>query len=191
MWAVVGLGNPGKDYAKTRHNVGILLINQLKSRWDVRLKGMGRRFRGAKARIGKNEILLARSKDFMNRSGYAVKKIKDKYQIPLEKLIIAHDDFDLSLGEIRIKRGGSGGSHKGVRSVIENLGTQEFPRIKIGIGPVPQEQDPSLFVLSPFEEQEWPLLDESIQMSAKALDMILARSFDEAMNVYNRKRSDI
>jgi len=143
LWAVVGLGNPGQKYAWTRHNAGSILVNRLAGRWDTKLKVMDKTFRGAEVKRDGHEILLAKPRIFMNLSGAAVKRIQERYNIPLGNLIIAHDDFDILLGEIRIKRAGSSGSHKGVMSVIEGLETQDFPRIKIGIGPVPEGSDPS------------------------------------------------
>jgi len=191
LWAVVGLGNPGNKYARTRHNAGCVLVNRLARRWNTKLKVMDKTFRGAEVNRDDQEILLAKPRVFMNMSGTAVKRIQEKYHIPLENLIVAHDDFDISLGEIRIKRAGSSGSHKGLMSVIERLETQDFPRIKIGIGPVPEESDPADFVLSSFMESERGLLEESIDNAVKAFDIILNSSLDRAMNVYNKKRSHV
>ncbi len=191
MWVLVGLGNPGKEYEGTRHNAGFLLINRCAKKWDVRLKVMDKRYRGGQTERDGKEVLLAKSRVFMNMSGEAVMRIQEKYQVPLDQMIIAHDDFDISLGEIRIKRGGSGGSHRGIRSIIERLGTQNFPRIRIGIGPVPQGMDPSDFVLSSFRESEKKLLQESMSHAVKAIEKILDSSLDDAMNRYNRKRSEI
>jgi PTH1 family peptidyl-tRNA hydrolase len=187
---LVGLGNPGKDYAETRHNAGIMLINRAAKRWKIHLKVMGKSFRGGRTEIGGQEILLAKPRVFMNLSGKAVNQIQKKHQVPLEQLVVAHDDFDIPLGEIRIKKGGSGGSHKGIRSIIESLGTQKFSRIRVGIGPVPQGMDPSDFVLSRFEKSEKPLMQESINNAVEAFETILSNSFVKAMNMYNRKRSE-
>ncbi len=191
MWAVVGLGNPGREYAWTRHNAGAMFINQLGNTWKSPLKVMDKKFRGAETRRERKHVLLAKSRVFMNMSGTAVERIKEKHHVPLEQLIVAHDDFDIPLGEIRIRRRGGSGTHKGVKSVIEALGTQRFPRIRIGIGPVPEGIDPADFVLSAFIEEEKPLFRETLDKAVQALEIILARSLDEAMNVYNRKRSEV
>lgn len=191
MWALVGLGNPGKDYAETRHNAGFMLVNRLARRWETHLKVMDKKFRGGKTEREGQEILLAKPRIFMNLSGKAVMRIQEKHQVPLEQLVVAYDDFDISLGEIRIKKGGSGGSHKGIRSIIESLGTQNFPRIRLGIGPVPQGMDPSDFVLSRLKKSEKPLMQESINNAADAFETILSSSFVKAMNMYNRKRSKV
>ncbi len=191
MLAVVGLGNPGQKYARTRHNAGSVLVNRLARRWGAKLKVMDKTFRGAEVKRDDHEILLAKPRVFMNMSGTAVKRIQERYDIPLENLIIVHDDFDILLGEIRIKRAGSSGSHKGIMSVIERLETQDFPRIKIGIGPVPEGSDPSDFVLSSFMKRERARLQESIDNAVKAFDIILNSSLDRAMNVYNKKRSHV
>jgi PTH1 family peptidyl-tRNA hydrolase len=191
LWAVVGLGNPGQKYARTRHNAGSLLVSRLANKWNVKLKVIDKTFRGAEVKRDDHEILLAKPRVFMNMSGAAVKRIRERYNIPLENLIIVHDDFDILLGEIRIKRAGSSGSHKGIMSVIERLETQDFARIKIGIGPVPEGIDPSDFVLSSFKERERAWLQESIDNAIKAFDIILNSSLDRAMNVYNKKRSHV
>jgi len=191
LWALVGLGNPGKDYSETRHNVGFMFVNRCANEWKVKLKYLDKRFRGAEAKKNENEILFAKPRVFMNMSGVAVKRIQNKYQVPLERLIVIHDDFDISLGEIRIKRGGSSGTHRGVKSVIEYLETQDFPRIRIGIGPVPEGVDPSDFVLSGFREPEKPLVRKSLDDAVAAFKMITTKSLDDAMNMYNRKRSEI
>jgi len=191
LWALVGLGNPGQKYAWTRHNAGSILVNRLARRWDTKLKVMDKTFRGAEVKRDDHEILLAKPRIFMNLSGVAVKRIQERYNIPLGNLIIAHDDFDILLGEIRIKRAGSSGSHKGVMSVIERMETQDFPRIKIGIGPVPEGSNPSDFVLSPFMKSERARLQESIDNAVEAFDVILNSSLDRAMNVYNKKRSHV
>jgi len=189
LWVLVGLGNPGRYYAETRHNAGFIFINRCAKRWDTRLKVMDKRFRGGQVKREGQDILLAKTRVFMNMSGTAVKRIRERHPVFLEKLVIAHDDFDISLGEIRIKKGGSAGSHRGLRSVIESLGTQDFPRIKIGIGPLAQGTDPSDFVLSRFKKAEKALFRESIDNAVKAFEIILDSSFEKAMNVYNRKRS--
>ncbi|MFW6139988.1 MAG: aminoacyl-tRNA hydrolase [Acidobacteriota bacterium] len=189
MWALVGLGNPGKNYAETRHNAGFMLINRYAKKWEISLKVMDKQFRGVKTERGGQEILLAKTRVFMNMSGKAVIRIQEKHQVPLEQLVVAHDDFDIPLGEIRIKKAGSGGSHKGVRSIIESLETQNFPRIRIGIGPVPRGMDPSDFVLSRLKKSEKPLMQESINNAVEAFETILDSSFEKAMNIYNQRRS--
>jgi PTH1 family peptidyl-tRNA hydrolase len=166
-------------------------VSRLANKWNVKLKVIDKTFRGAEVKRDDHEILLAKPRVFMNMSGAAVKRIRERYNIPLENLIIVHDDFDILLGEIRIKRAGSSGSHKGIMSVIERLETQDFARIKIGIGPVPEGIDPSDFVLSSFKERERAWLQESIDNAIKAFDIILNSSLDRAMNVYNKKRSHV
>ncbi len=139
MWAVVGLGNPGRRYAQTRHNVGFLFIRQVARNWKVRVKK--RRFQAKIAEVerAQGRILLAMPQTFMNLSGQAVKQIVGGRKIELENLVVVYDDLDIPLGDIRVRKEGSAGTHKGMTSVIQELGSGRFPRIRVGIGPLPAE----------------------------------------------------
>ncbi|MBN1273698.1 MAG: aminoacyl-tRNA hydrolase [Candidatus Aminicenantes bacterium] len=191
MWAVVGLGNPGLRYAHTRHNVGFAFIKMLAKDWNIQTKK-----RAFSSKVGEGErkrekIFVAMPQTYMNNSGFAVKKIVDNRKIEKEKLIIIYDDLDIPLGEIRVRKEGSAGTHKGMDSVIRELKITCFPRIRIGIGPSSPVKDTITFVLSPFDEEEKPLIDEGLRKARNALEMIFDRGIENAMSVFNQKMERI
>lgn len=188
MWAVVGLGNPGRRYSGTRHNVGFLFMRKLAKDWKVKLKK--RRFLSKTCVVesGRENVLLAMPQTYMNRSGLAVKTIIEEGGVRPDKLVVIFDDLDISLGEIRIRREGRAGTHRGMMSITEEIQTTEFPRIRIGIGPPDPDCDMVRFVLSPFRQEEKPLLEQGLRMARDALNLILSGETEKAMNVYNRKR---
>jgi len=187
LWAVVGLGNPGRRYAQTRHNVGFLFIRQVARNWKVRVKK--RRFQAKIAEVerAQGKILLAIPQTFMNLSGQAVKQIVGGRKIELENLVVVYDDLDIPLGDIRVRKEGSAGTHKGMTSVIQELGSVRFPRIRVGIGPLPAEADAAEYVLSPLAPGERRLIDQALLLAEEALAMILEGQIDEAMNRFNQK----
>jgi len=187
VWAVVGLGNPGRRYSGTRHNAGFLFVRSMAKTWKIRLKK--RRF---SSKIGEVErksekIMLALPQNYMNNSGVAVKQILTGRNIRPEKLIVVYDDMDIPLGEIRIRKAGGAGTHKGMGSVVREIETTEFPRMRVGIGPLPPGEDAVDYVLSAFEKREIPLLVEGLKKAREALELILTGSVEEAMNTYNQR----
>ncbi|TEU07815.1 MAG: aminoacyl-tRNA hydrolase [Candidatus Aminicenantes bacterium] len=187
MWAVVGLGNPGRRYSGTRHNAGFLFVRSMAKTWKIRLKK--RRF---SSKIGEVErksekIMLALPQNYMNNSGVAVKQILAGRNIRPEKLIVVYDDLDIPLGEIRIRKAGGAGTHKGMGSVVREIETTEFPRMRLGIGPLPPGEDAVDYVLSAFEKREIPLLVDGLKKAQEALELILAGSVEEAMNTFNQR----
>ena len=187
MWAVVGLGNPGRRYSRTRHNAGFLFVRSMAKTWKIRLKK--RRF---SSKIGEVErksekIMLALPQNYMNNSGVAVKQILAGRNIRPEKLIVVYDDLDIPLGEIRIRKSGGAGTHKGMGSVVREIETTEFPRMRLGIGPLPPGEDAVDYVLSAFEKREIPLLVDGLKKAQEALELILAGSVEEAMNTFNQR----
>jgi PTH1 family peptidyl-tRNA hydrolase len=185
LWAVVGLGNPGRRYAGTRHNAGFLLVERAAEAWDVRLKKNRFLAKTGEGRRGGERVLLALPQTFMNDSGQAAKAIAAGQPVAPENLIVAYDDVDLPLGALRVRREGGPGTHKGMASVVACLGTTAFPRIRLGIGPSPEEADIVRFVLTPFRKDERKALDEALDRAVEALDMILAGRIDRAMNDFN------
>lgn len=187
MWAVVGLGNPGESYSQTRHNVGFLFVKRLAREWDVKLKKRAFLSKMAVVQRANEKVILAIPQTYMNRSGYAVREIVVSSGVSLEHLLVVYDDLDIPLGEMRIRKEGSAGSHKGMISIIQEIKTEQFPRIRMGIGPLAEDTEASEFVLSPFREEEKPLLEENLVSACNAFEMILAGEIDKAMNTYNQK----
>lgn len=187
MWAVVGLGNPGKQYARTRHNVGFTFVRAVAKEWGVRL-----RQRSFSSKIKWTErkgekILLATPQTYMNNSGLAVKHIVSSAGIVLDHVLIVYDDLDIPLGDIRIRKEGSAGTHRGMHSIIDEMGQVCFPRIRVGIGPLPAGADATDFVLSAFLEAEKLLLEQGLGKAQSALDHILDNNIEAAMNLYNQR----
>jgi len=187
LWLVVGLGNPGDEYAGTRHNAGFMLVERLAGAWGVELRGRLFKARTALARRGAEEVLLIEPKTFMNRSGAAVRAAMAGKDVPAERLVVVYDDLDIPLGEIRVRKRGRPGTHKGMISIAGEIRTDEFARVRIGIGPCPAGRDAAEYVLEPFRRDERPLLDQSLEDAAEALEMVLDGRIDRAMTRFNRR----
>jgi PTH1 family peptidyl-tRNA hydrolase len=187
LWLVVGLGNPGDEYAATRHNAGFMLVERLARAWGVPLRGRLFKARTGVARRGDEGVFLALPKTFMNRSGLAVRAAMAGKEVPAERLIVIYDDLDIPLGEIRVRKKGRPGTHKGMISVVGETRTDEFPRIRVGIGPLPAGRDAADFVLEPFGRSERRLLERSLEEAGEALEMILDGAIDRAMTRFNRR----
>ncbi len=191
MWLVVGLGNPGRDYVNTRHNAGFLALKRTAASWGVRFtRRRGGVKTGSAERFGE-DILLALPQTYMNRSGIAVRALMSRRGLAPERLIVVYDDLDIDLGEIRIRKAGSPGTHKGLKSVSEEIGSRDFARIRIGIGPLPTGGDATSFVLSRFSRDEKPLLDEALARAQEALALLLAGETDKAMVLFNRRKKPL
>jgi len=187
MIIVVGLGNPGRRYAGTRHNVGREVVQHLAARVRVRLQdegwvGVGR-WRGGEGAT----LLLAIPETYMNVSGEAVKDLLRRRRRRPGDLLVVHDDMDLSLGHLRLRPGNGPGGHNGVRSIIEELGTGMFPRLRVGIGRPPAGVDPTAFVLDRFTPEERPTIDAAVALAADAVLVAAAQGLAAAMNRYNRR----
>ncbi|HEK85502.1 MAG: aminoacyl-tRNA hydrolase [Candidatus Saccharicenans sp.] len=188
MWLVVGLGNPGSEYANTRHNAGFMVVRLLAREWGVQLKS--RTFRSKLAEVERNgvKLVLALPQTYMNLSGLAVKDLIAGFKTGPENLLVIYDDLDINLGEIRIRPKGSPGSHKGLKSIVKEIGTQVFPRIRVGIGPKPVNQEAADYVLTEFSEEEKLKLKPALMKACEAVEMILAGEIEKAMNNFNRRR---
>jgi PTH1 family peptidyl-tRNA hydrolase len=184
---VVGLGNPGRKYAQTRHNVGFTFVRQLAKEWGGRLRKTSFSSKTKWIERHEQKILLATPQTYMNLSGQAAQQIVRSGGIALEHIVIVYDDLDIPLGDIRIRKEGGSGSHKGMISVIHELGSVHFPRIRVGIGPLPEDVDATDFVLSTFADEEKPLLKQGLSKARDALDLILDRKIESAMNLYNQR----
>lgn len=185
MYLIVGLGNPGDKYSSTRHNVGFRTIYNLAGDFDI--TGTRHKLKAilAKGRINDNGVILAQPQTYMNNSGKSVKLIIDYFKIPINKLIVIYDDMDLPTGKIRIKTAGSPGGHNGLRSIINCLGTNKIPRIRVGIGRPPEGMSTINYVLGCFLEDEDKLINEAIKNISEAIPVIIRDGFETAMNKYN------
>lgn len=181
---VVGLGNPGSRYSNTRHNAGFMVLEELAGRRSASFK----RYRGIDlggfACAGR-EVRLARPLDFMNRSGEAVKRLRRRFRLDPGEILVAYDDIDLAEGAVRIRRGGSSGGHLGIQSIIEHLGNDAFARVRVGVGRPPTPDDAADYVLEQLAGKELEALRESARRAADAVETVLERGIDEAMNDFN------
>ena len=183
----MGLGNPGKEYKETRHNIGFQVIDLLSRELGVRLKNRRFQSRNMRTKMEGKEIIIFRPSTFMNRSGISIKGCADYYQIEAEKILIIHDDLDLPVGRIKVIRYGGSGGHKGVQSIIDHLGRSRFPRVKIGIGRPRYEETTEDYVLSPFYDNERKTMDRVKQVAVQACRLFVSKGVEYLMNNINRK----
>ncbi len=184
---IVGLGNPGKKYSGTRHNAGFAVVEALAEQLAVRVDRVKFKSLCAQAVIGDKKVLLMMPQTFMNNSGEAVREAAAFYKVPPERCLIICDDITLPVGTIRIRRKGSDGGQRGMRSIITLCGSEQFPRIKVGVGQKPHpDYDLAAWVLSRFSKEETPLLLTAAESAAGAAEMIVQGHMDEAMNRYSR-----
>ena len=182
---LIGLGNPGREYRDNRHNAGFMLIDRL----AVRLNARGMKLQ-SKAIVTSTiyqgrKLILAKPQTYMNLSGHSVQGLANFYKLPLDNLLVAHDDLDLPFGTIRLRPGGGPGGQKGVASAIERLGTKDFARLRIGIGRPPGRMDPADYVLQDFSDEEMKTLSENLDHAADAVLLFVMEGLDRAMNKYN------
>jgi PTH1 family peptidyl-tRNA hydrolase len=181
--AIFGLGNPGNQYARTRHNVGFEVIEELARRWRVDLKSSAKR-QSRLALDRDRDVLLAQPQTFMNLSGAAVGGIMAFYKVRPEDLLVVVDEVQLPLGKLRLRRAGSAGGHNGLKSIVEMVG-QEFPRLRIGVGRGNQQWDLSDHVLGRFPAEEWPIVERAMKRAADAVETFVDEGLLAAMNRYN------
>ena len=187
MFAIIGLGNPGKNYANTRHNVGFNTIDLLASRNNIKVNKIKFKSVYGEGFISDKKVILLKPHTYMNNSGMAVLDIVNFYKLPIENILVIVDDIDIEFGTIRIRKKGSAGTHNGLKSIIYHLQSEEFPRIKIGIGNRREGQDLADFVLSKFTKEERVDIELAIEKAAMAVEAILADGIDKAMNEFNKK----
>ena len=188
MKLIVGLGNPGRRYQGTRHNIGARVIDTLARRHHVALREEGWADVGALTLDGAR-VLLARPQTYVNVSGTAVADLRRRHRLPLENLLVAFDDLDLPVGQIRLRAKGGHGGHNGMRSIIETLGSEEFARLRVGIGRPPEGVDPADYVLSRFSKEEQAQLDEAVERAADAVEAFVRRGIEAAMSASNLRVS--
>jgi PTH1 family peptidyl-tRNA hydrolase len=184
-YLIVGLGNPGREYRETRHNVGFMLLDHLTARLNIRFTRMQSKALVAIANFQEHKIILAKPQTFMNLSGQSVQGLLHFYKLPLENLLIAHDDLDLPLGTIRIRPDGRSAGQKGMNSTIDRLGTDEFPRLRLGIGRPPGQMQAPDYVLQNFSEFELTVINETLNRAVEAGLTWVTEGLDTAMNKYN------
>jgi peptidyl-tRNA hydrolase, PTH1 family len=186
---IVGLGNPGTKYAQTRHNVGFDRVDSLAQRWQISLSDR-KQFQGIYGEgFGSHnaKIRLLKPQTFMNLSGQSVRATIDWFKLPPESVLVVYDDLDLPLGKIRLRLSGSAGGHNGMKSIISHLGTQDFPRIRIGIGKSFGEKDTISHVLGKFSALETPIVNEVSYLVNDAIELGLKQGMEKAMSIYNSK----
>lgn len=186
MFVIAGLGNPGKKYEKTRHNMGFLVVDRIAEKCGISVKKMKHRALVGEGRISGRRALLVKPQTYMNLSGESIREIVDYYDAELEDVIVIYDDFDLEIGSIRVRKKGSAGSHNGMKSVISHLGSGDFPRVRIGIGKS-GNLDWKDFVIGKVSSQEKDVISEAVDKAADAVLCILEKGIDRAMNEYNVK----
>lgn len=183
---IVGLGNPGAKYEITRHNAGFLWADLFAESLDTEIKRLKYHALTAEVNIDGHRCLLMKPQTFMNNSGEAVSEAAKFYKIPLEKIIVVFDDISLPIGKLRVRRKGSAGGHNGIKSLIAHLGSENFPRVKIGVGAKPHpDYDLGDWVLTSFKKEDFPALKEAMVKACDAVKLIVNGSADKAMNLYN------
>lgn len=182
---IVGLGNPGREYKDNRHNLGFMLVDRLAVRLEARGMKLQSKAIVTTARYEGTKLILAKPQTFMNLSGGSVQGLVRFYKLPLGSVLIAHDDLDLPFGVIRLRPGGGPGGQKGMASAIESLGTQEFPRLRIGIGRPSGRMDPADYVLQDFSRDETKELSTILDRAADAALTFVTDGLDRAMNKFN------
>ena len=188
MYLVAGLGNPGKQYEATRHNMGFDTIDYLIEEYKVPQGGVKFNAMYGKTMIGGEKVILMKPLSFMNLSGGPIRDMVNYFKIdPETELIVIYDDIDLDPGQLRIRKQGSAGGHNGIKDIIRQLGTEKFLRIKVGVGAKPKGWDLADHVLGRFSTEDRKLVDEAIGKAAKAVDIMIEQGADAAMNEYNRK----
>ncbi|MCI5868358.1 MAG: aminoacyl-tRNA hydrolase [Dorea sp.] len=188
MYIIAGLGNPTLQYEGTRHNVGFDVIDTLADRYNISVDTRKSRALIGKGMIEGHKVILAKPQTFMNLSGESIRSLADYYKVDVEtELLVIYDDVSLDVGQLRIRKKGSAGGHNGIKNIILNLGTDVFPRIKVGVGEKPKKYDLADYVLGHFSKAEKEQMDEGYKKAASAVAMILNGEMDVAMNEYNRK----
>jgi PTH1 family peptidyl-tRNA hydrolase len=183
------LGNPGPAYARTRHNAGLWVVERAAAQWSIHLTRQGSAVRGG-GRTGSEPVELAGALDWMNLSGPPVKALLRKLSLAPGQLIVVHDDLDLEPGRLRIKPDGGHGGHNGIRSILAALGTGEFIRVKIGIGRPPRGRDSADYVLEPVSGDEMDVINPCLDRAVEALEVLVHRGVDAAMNEFNGRTRD-
>lgn len=188
MYIIVGLGNPTKEYSGTRHNIGFDAIDTIAKKYKIGVDSKKHKGIYGTGYIEGYKVVLVKPQTYMNLSGESVREFIDYYKTEAEsELIVIFDDIDLDVGQLRIRKKGSAGGHNGIKNIIAHLGTQNFMRIKIGVGEKPRGMDLANYVLGHFAKEERAVVDEALEDVASAVELMITKDVDAAMNVYNQK----
>ena len=185
-WLVAGLGNPGSQYENTRHNVGFLVLDELGERGEFPIQRLRFHALTNTAVVGGQGVLVMKPTTYMNLSGEAVGEAARFYKLPADHVLVISDDVDLPLGKLRIRKGGSAGGHNGLKSLIQHLGTDQFPRLKVGVGAKPHpDYDMADWVLGKLQREDKKVMDAAVKRAADAVECLLREGPDKAMNRFN------
>jgi PTH1 family peptidyl-tRNA hydrolase len=184
-WLIAGLGNPGGEYEGNRHNCGFMVADVLAGRMGARFKRDRSRARVAEGRLAGHPVTLAKPQSFMNLSGGPVAALRSFYKVPVERIVVIHDELDIPFGTIRLKQGGGDNGHNGLRSVTAALGTRDYLRVRVGIGRPPGRMDPADFVLHDFSAAERKVLPDVLERAADAVEALLERGLAAAQNEFH------
>ena len=185
MYLIVGLGNPENEYAHTRHNMGFDAINEIAKKNNINITKTKFKALYETGIIQNQKVILLKPQTYMNASGESIKEVYDFYNIKPEELIVIYDDIDLKIGDIRLKAKGGAGTHNGMKSVVQNLNTEDFIRVRVGIGSPENKEDMINYVIGPIPKREKEILDGSIEKAAESVIEILKSGIDVAMNRFN------
>jgi PTH1 family peptidyl-tRNA hydrolase len=185
-WLLVGLGNPGDQYENTRHNVGFMVIDELADRANVPVQKLKYRALTNTVTVGGQKVLIMKPITYMNLSGEAVRQAVDFYKVPADHVLVISDDTALAVGRLRIRKGGSAGGHNGLKNIIQQLGTDQFPRVRLGVGEKPHpDYDLADWVLGRFQGEDKKAIDAAVKKAADAIECILSQGLDKGMNRFN------
>ena len=186
MFLIVGLGNPGKQYEHTRHNIGFDVMDALAEKYNISISEKKHKALCGKGVINGVKVVLAKPQTYMNLSGESVAELVNYYKMdPEEEMIVIYDDISLAPGNLRIRKKGSAGGHNGIKNIIAHLGTQEFPRIKVGVGDKPPRMDLADYVLSRFSKEDREKMEQAFKDAAEAVEVMITEGADAAMNRFN------
>ena len=185
VWLVVGLGNPGPSYAGNRHNAGHMVLDLLAERAGGRFKAHKGRADVVEGRLAGVRAVLAKPKSYMNESGGPTASLRDFFKVPVERIVVVHDELDIDAGALRLKRGGGDNGHNGLRSISSALGSKEYLRVRVGIGRPPGRQDPADFVLKDFSSVERKELPFTLDRAADAVEALLTGTLEAAQNTFH------
>ncbi len=188
MYIIAGLGNPGSQYENTRHNAGFRVMDILADRMGILIEEKKHKALCGRGVLEGQKVILLKPQTFMNASGESIRAAADFYKAEPEEVLVVYDDISLEPGQLRIRAKGSAGGHNGMKNIIAHLGTQEFPRVKVGIGEKPKGMDLADYVLSRFSKGEQELMDQAFKEAADAVAVILGQGIEPAMNQFNAKK---